>query len=991
MQRKIGLLFLIQLLLVPLAAQAQIQIDEGTSKPEDVGSKSDNQITLTIEQAVSAEYFSLENGTKELRLTGPLVIQLIDSSGVTHTIKAQYVVYNRDTKEVKAIGSVEYTRQTEYKTDIYRGESIAVDLDDNSGVFIDGSFNMESTASSSRKLIVHFESLISRSEEVISLANGSLTACDEIKPHYILRAKKIWLFESGDWAASNAILYVGAIPVMWLPLFYYPSKASKFHPVVGFRSRAGGFLQTTTYLAGAQSSEAQKSSMLSTTEGALGSFGTYISRTQPSSESKNQTNIAILGDVYSSLGVFAGLRGELASTYSYDLSWLVGAAFSRSVFLESTGYYSPYDSAGDYASVWNKWKLASIELPMRILLNFEASSKKNKTGLKWQISLPFYSDPFVEQDFMYRNESYDFFSILGNSSLKTIDERSSFSQKASLSWSWNPSIEKSNFTFRLSNLSSSFNWKSKYASTTGMNSQELHLNAVDPQRHFFYPDSARIIDNAFTMSGNILQSKNMSLKWTSTNSGFIEDRFYSSQWQKPQDIDFGSWYWLYGGRSNADLTSSYSIDDAGLTFQVSTGVLGQLQYRPYLYDERTNPTTVHPFLIADYGYNTAYWSTGTKLLWEPFKKSNIFSASKFSYSIQGKVARLAYEGLDGSGIDAYPIYKLYWLSWDPTMISDHSMLTELSAKLGSTTERLSFKVALPPLLESYTLSGSTALGLATMGASYVISRKDSLEDLKSTSLTGNLTLKPTKKIGISANAAWDFDTQAPLSLSTELSAWSFNARFVAQKASGYIFKGSSWIQDGTQYFRPSTLSLSWKPTMRSDVPLFSKDTIGWSVEANGLLTLNQNLIQSTNSTFGANLGFSIKNSTGLSFNFTLSSVNSSFWRYYASLLPKSDDFDPEHYSKNFFLDLWDSMSIWDMNKLKNTLFKLQSLKVGLSMDAHDWVLSANIEAGPELVTASSTQPLPHYEMEVAFNLAVTWKDIPAIKGSINYSEGAFER
>ena len=106
---------------------------------------------------------------------------------------------------------------------------------------------------------------------------------------------------------------------------------------------------------------------------------------------------------------------------------------------------------------------------------------------------------------------------------------------------------------------------------------------------------------------------------------------------------------------------------------------------------------------------------------------------------------------------------------------------------------------------------------------------------------------------------------------------------------------------------------------------------------------------------------------------------------------RADDFDPEHYSKNFFLDLWDSMSIWDMNKLKNTLFKLQSLKVGLSMDAHDWVLSANIEAGPELVTASSTQPLPHYEMEVAFNLAVTWKDIPAIKGSINYSEGAFER
>ncbi len=550
---------------MPCAAQAQIQNDNRAYKPKEVVQKSDSDITLTIEQAASAEYFSLENGTKELRLTGPLIIRLIDSGGVTHSIKAQYVVYNRDTKEVKAYGDVEYTRRTESKTDIYKGESIAVDLDDNSGVFIDGSFDMESTTPGSRKLIVHFESLISRSEEVIALANGSLTACDAIKPHYILRAKKIWLFESGDWAASNAILYVGAIPVIWLPMFYYPSKASEFHPVVGFRSRAGAFLQTTTYLKGAQSSEVQKSSLLSTTEGTSGSFGSYISKTKPADESKNQTNIAILGDVYSALGVFAGLRGELANTYPYDISWLIGAAFSRSVFLESTGYYSPYDSAGDYASVWNRWKLSSIDLPMRILMKFEASSKKNKAGIKWQISLPFYSDPFVEQDFMDRNESYDFFSILGSSSLKTIDERSSFSQKASLSWSWNPFIEKNSFAFTLSNLSSSFNWKRKYASTAGMNPTEKRLNAVDPQRYFFYPDSARIIDTAFSMSGTILQSKNMSLKWTNTNSSFLEDRFYNAKWQKPQDIDFESWYWLYGGRSNTNLSSTYSIDSVGLT------------------------------------------------------------------------------------------------------------------------------------------------------------------------------------------------------------------------------------------------------------------------------------------------------------------------------------------------------------------------------------------------------------------------------------------
>ena len=60
---------------MPCAAQAQIQNDNRAYKPEEVVQKSDSDITLTIEQAASAEYFSLENGTKELRLTGPLIIR----------------------------------------------------------------------------------------------------------------------------------------------------------------------------------------------------------------------------------------------------------------------------------------------------------------------------------------------------------------------------------------------------------------------------------------------------------------------------------------------------------------------------------------------------------------------------------------------------------------------------------------------------------------------------------------------------------------------------------------------------------------------------------------------------------------------------------------------------------------------------------------------------------------------------------------------------
>jgi len=104
----------------------------------------------------------------------------------------------------------------------------------------------------------------------------------------------------------------------------------------------------------------------------------------------------------------------------------------------------------------------------------------------------------------------------------------------------------------------------------------------------------------------------------------------------PEDIDFESWYWLFGARSNSMLNASYSVDSAGLLFRFSTGMIGQVQYRPYLYDERSSPTTVHPYKIADYEYNAAYWSLGTNMSWRPFKTSDIFPDRACNIRLQGK-------------------------------------------------------------------------------------------------------------------------------------------------------------------------------------------------------------------------------------------------------------------------------------------------------------------------------------------------------------------
>ncbi len=946
-------------------------------------------VAMSIERAAGVEFFTLENGTKEIRLKGPLEIRFVDSQGTVHRVSAQYVVYNRDTKIVQASGSVVYTRESKSRTDTYKGESIAINLDDYSGVFVDGSFNMEPASAGGRTLIVRFDSLISRSQEILALADGSLTACDAIDPHYLLRAKKVWLFSSGDWAVANATLYIGKIPVLWLPFFYYPSKASMFHPTAGFRARAGGYLQTTTYILGQQGSDAHTSSALSVNQGALGSFGTYISQTKAVVENPDSPQLAVLADAYSSLGIFAGLRGKAAINAPINISWLAALGLSRSVFLESTGYYSPFDAAGAYRSVWNGWKFAAVSIPVRIAADLEASSKSTTTGLSWKISLPFFSDPFVEQDFLDRNESTDFFSIFGGTGTTTISERTSLSQKVSLTGTWKGKGQSNTLSLSLNNLSAYLNWRNKYASTSGLDSTQLRLYAVDPLRHFLYPDVARLLDTTVSVSQTIFRNDVASLSWTNSNSIYVEDRFYSLSWTKPQEVDFKSWYWLLGARDTANLNGSYSIANAGLTFRATTSFAGQTQYRPYLFDERVSPTTVHPFRIADYGYSAAIWSAATNATWAPFANSNIFSASRLQYSIGGKIAKLEYQGLNGSTVDAKPIYALTWLTWDSTMITDHSVLAELAAKLGNTVERLSFKAALPPLLETYSFGASSSAGIASLGASYILSRATAASDLTSSALTGNVVLKPSPNLRFSVNASWDFQAQAPLSISADAAVLSFSTRFVAQKAYGYIFKGGTWIQDGTQYFRPTTLSASWKPILRISPELKNSSGVAWYLEADGSFSFNQNFLQYTNASIETTLSFSVKNSVGLSLSFSLASLNNSAWRYYTSLLPISGELDPSHYSRDFFSDLWDSLAVWNMAGLQRTLFKLQKLSLTLAVDAHDWLLSGSVYAGPKLITPSSGRP--YYEMNVSFNFSVTWKDISAIKSSVTYKDGAFSR
>ena len=55
---------------------------------------------------------------------------------------------------------------------------------------------------------------------------------NEDDPHWHIDATRTWLLPGGELAMFNALLYVGYVPVLYLPAFYYPKDELVFNPVL---------------------------------------------------------------------------------------------------------------------------------------------------------------------------------------------------------------------------------------------------------------------------------------------------------------------------------------------------------------------------------------------------------------------------------------------------------------------------------------------------------------------------------------------------------------------------------------------------------------------------------------------------------------------------------------------------------------------------------------------------------------------------------------
>ena len=482
---------------------------------------------ITIENAQSTVYEKdKETGNDTIVFEGDVRI-LVEKGSTKTKIGAQKIIYDRKTQMLYASGgiTVEMTGGSEGNSTA-TASSLMLNTSTLEGVFDDG--RVVQTQSDALNLpsgstLIVASKMFGRSQSnTIAFKNGSLTFCDDENPHWHIDASRIWLLPGGEFAFLNALLYVGVVPVLYLPAFYYPKDELVFNPVFSYDKRRGYSIQTTAYLYGRKplDTSSTTSSSSSSTSNAGENLKALFNFMKPSTlkeqklegmmlhnldeDYKGDTKhyFKIMGDWYSNLGFLIGVDGVFEpNTYITNIKAAAHVAFSNTVFRNTlSSEYIPYASSGK--KYRDKSNFMGVSLPFRYSADFQFVLSK---PFALSLSFPIYSDPYFKDDFSNRSETMDWISYLLESRKK--DEEQTVAEISSFSWSLTssysvplPDILKPYVSAMSLSLDSSvaFSSLANNSLTTVDN-----LRTYSPERKFYYPSQITPANASLAMSGTL--------------------------------------------------------------------------------------------------------------------------------------------------------------------------------------------------------------------------------------------------------------------------------------------------------------------------------------------------------------------------------------------------------------------------------------------------------------------------------------------------------
>jgi lipopolysaccharide assembly outer membrane protein LptD (OstA) len=1011
-------------------------------EPSEQGTSPEGGRVLTIDSALETDYFEIEAVEEGyVRLRGGVVLTLEDQEeGAVHRIEAEEIVVNQEEQALTALGGVQYTIERADGTETFRGERLTFYLDTWEGIFIDGASRRPRTIEDEELTFTYSGSVVTRSpDDIIVMEDGVITSSEADPPNYQIRARKIWLLDVGEWGLQHAALHVGRIPVFYFPFFFRPGDKLFFHPSVGYRSREGTYIQTTTYLLGRKEETSSPISFLQIAEEGSGEVprereGLFLRVIEePSEEEEPDWTLKFLSDIYTTLGAHLGMDGSFVEVGLFDsLEFRSSIAASRHVYSQGAFSYSPFRVVdGEAEDDWNTAYLGSISLPLRYLFDASFLSELESGSVEGQLEL--FSDPFMELDFRDRGEEMDWLGLIRSGEEESIEEpetrdSQTWRIRGNYSWQLDPDTPAPE-SIRIENLEGRLSWLSRDVEDVFLSDSALAADR-SPESEFYVPKTLTFPDLRMRITGTIFD--------TARSAG--EDSEEESPGESP-DLDLRPPWPRGGGVGEAEdaeaarirypdlqgdvvgipvappLTQSlrYEVlprvtvenrfddgewkqpEDVDYTYEVSTftttntlRLLYQADFfdRYLVYDDTIT-------LIANYRslYNSDRMEDDdyAKEREQAFDFSRLETRNSLlltSFFLQRKpywdASNLSYSLdttlyqrlFDSLDADDNPVYDDRTFRWDDDYVTAHQVDAKLRLDIWQARQSLDLSATLPPLTDEYSSTLTTITGIVTSSVS--VSAVYDNREWTYNPLSSSQTIAPLGWLSFSHSEVFDIEGDEWTSFKLESVLGPLRSEYLMTKSRDYEFVDDFVFQG---------FSSPWQPVGADTLrPTSATVALNFDRELDPLW--KNRLLLSTLVSSGLNMNllrytessFDITFGLGVKIHkfldLTFESVSENDFVYqYVPRLAEKVGREP----RNLFTDLADSYSFFNRQEREESFFKLKRIAVSAVHRMGDWDLTFSYSGAPEEVIDGGDRRL---EWVPQMEIVLEWKPIPEIRSQV---------
>gem|GEM_PF-680711 len=996
---------------------------DSTAHEPDVKAASGTRIV--IESARRSEYFKVDLDSEDsesiIRLAGDVLITVSEPErNRTHRVQADSVIFNKSKNTISAIGNIRYTVDTDGREEHFSGDSLTFEVTDWTGVIFRGtSERQQDVDGKSVDFFFRGESIKRSGADILILKDGVITSDNESNPDYALKADKIWITGPGEWGLFSATLYVGHVPVLYLPFYWKSGSDMLFNPVIGFRTRVGYYLQTTTYLIG-RKEEDDGFSIMGFGDSAGSDFklerdGLFLVRSNSGNNDKpsGKNTLKYMLDIYTTLGAMTGFYGDFPNLGDKgSLNFYATIGVSRSIDSNGSVYFN---DAGTSRTFWNSSYLGKNEIPFRWGTKFDFSLDR------WSVYMDWYSDPYYLEDFGNRKENFDWLSFLlgeegsdENDPDLVTDMRWEISGSESISPSssspWLQSLSLDSFR-------TSLTWKNKpNQDITGSGSPDANY---DPARNFYYPDRLILPDIKLSMKGgspqwnvkrldtpesqdprqedsnseDIQNPENeldpvpfeksydsvysagllkASLEYGLQSQLFIEDQTDSTGWLAPSDIDFVFNAARINTTQRGDISYNIDLWDGLTGLSGNSNLSGYYQLHADIFGN--NAPVSDTTRLEDFQYSKFLWDNSVSLYLNPFQGIPSLAGSTLKYSLD---ANLFSRQLSDSATAGNPEYSNSWIS-DKDDFRRHEASVKASWDPGIFNVELTGSADIPPLSERYTINASS--GIEYSGFKLNLSQQSLYESevWKSQPFILGASWTGWKdEVTLSQTVRYDIENARFSNAESLFRFWGLETRFVVNYGARYKWNSSQYLwEENGEGFNPSTLNFSYKREF-APLPLW-KNRIRTRTVLDTYWNINLN--QPTDNVFGFRWSQEFHVYKFLDLQLSFSSTNRSMYLYFPWW--REELGIPGQY--NFFEDLLKSFNLFNIQDRRNSQFNMDRFELSLVHHLRSWDLSIDYSGWPALDPGAD-----QYRWKSELTVFVKWNPLPMFNQRTRFSKDSW--